>query len=268
MARPEKVQAVADIKEQWESSEAVFLAEFSGLTVAEQQALRRGLREGGAEYKVVKMTLARRAADELKVTTEVTELLIGPTALAFAEDPATAAKALDTFAKDHDALVIKGMLMAGDFLSPEKVKALAALDSREVLLAKIAGGLAGPMTKFAGLMSAFTRNAASMFGQLLDRKEQEAPAPEPEADAGSEEAAGDDSPEEVVAADDASEAEAASVDDETTEDSAPEAEEASASEDDETTEDSAPEADAAAKAADEPDDQPAAESADEEDDNG
>ena len=301
MARPEKVQAVADIKEQWESSEAVFLTEFSGLTVAEQQALRRGLREGGAEYKVVKMTLARRAADELKVTTEVTELLIGPTALAFAEDPATAAKALDTFAKDHDALVIKGMLMAGDFLSPEKVKELAALDSRDVLLAKIAGGLAGPMTKFAGLMSAFTRNAASMFGQLLDRKEQEAPAPEPEADA--EEAAGDDNPEEVEAASDddettedsapdvnAEEAPAsvddettedsapdvnaeeapASVDDETTEDSAPDAnaEEAPASVDDETTEDSAPEAEAAAEAAAEPDDQPAAESADEEDDNG
>jgi large subunit ribosomal protein L10 len=249
MARPEKIQAVADIKEQWESSEAVFLTEFSGLTVAEQQALRRGLRDGGAEYKVVKMTLARRAADELKVTTEVTDLLIGPTALAFAEDPATAAKALDTFAKDHDALVIKGMLMEGDFLSPEKVKELAALDSREVLLAKIAGGLAGPMTKFAGLMSAFTRNAASMFGQLLDRKEQEAPAPEPEADAGSGKAAGDDSPEEAEAADAATEAEAASDGDETAEDSAPEAE-------------------AAPEAADEPDDQPAEDSADQEDDNG
>jgi large subunit ribosomal protein L10 len=301
MARPEKIQAVADIKEQWESSEAVFLAEFSGLTVAEQQALRRGLREGGAEYKVVKMTLARRAADELKVTTEVTELLIGPTALAFAEDPATAAKALDTFAKDHDALVIKGMLMEGDFLSPEKVKELAALDSREVLLAKIAGGLAGPMTKFAGLMSAFTRNAASMFGQLLDRKEQEAPAPEPEADAGSEKAAGDDSPEEAEAADAATEAEAASDGDETAEDSAPEAEpatedggvedrpaeeraaeEAGAEDegatetepapeaavaaetegDGESTEDSAPAAEAAPEAADEPDDQPAEDSAD------
>lgn len=268
MARPEKVQAVADIKEQWESSEAVFLTEFSGLTVAEQQALRRGLKEGGANYRVVKMTLARRAADELEVSAEVTDLLSGPTALAFAEDPATAAKALDTFAKDHDALVIKGMLMAGDFLSPDQVKELASLDSREVLLSKIAGGLAGPMTKFAGLMSAFTRNAASMFGQLLERKEEEAPPSEPEAATDPEPATEDDGAEEGPT--EAAAAEEAVADDGATDaEPAPEAAAAPETErDGESTEDSAPEAEATAEVADEPDDQPVDESADEEDDNG
>jgi large subunit ribosomal protein L10 len=269
MARPEKVQAVADIKEQWESSEAVFLTEFSGLTVAEQQALRRGLKEGGAKYRVVKMSLARRAADELEVSAEVTDLLSGPTALAFAEDPATAAKALDTFAKDHDALVIKGMLMAGDFLSPEQVKELASLDSREVLRSKIAGGLAGPMTKFAGLMSAFTRNAASMFGQLLERKEEEAPPPEPEAATDPEPATEDDGAEEGPTKDDAAAEEAVADDGATDAEPAPEAAAAPETErDGESTENSAPEAEATAEVADQPDDQPADESADEEDDNG
>jgi large subunit ribosomal protein L10 len=246
MARPEKVQAVADIKEQWESSEAVFLTEFSGLTVAEQQALRRGLKEGGAKYRVVKMSLARRAADELEVSAEVTDLLSGPTALAFAEDPATAAKALDTFAKDHDAL-----------------------DSREVLLSKIAGGLAGPMTKFAGLMSAFTRNAASMFGQLLERKEEEAPPPEPEAATDPEPATEDDGAEEGPTKDDAAAEEAVADDGATDAEPAPEAAAAPETErDGESTENSAPEAEATAEVADQPDDQPADESADEEDDNG
>ena len=77
MPRPEKVQAVAEIRERLEQAQAVFLAEYAGLSVKEQQTLRRGLREGGAEFKVVKMTLARRAAAELELA-ELDELLLGP----------------------------------------------------------------------------------------------------------------------------------------------------------------------------------------------
>lgn len=177
MARAEKVQAVADIKEKIQGSEAVFLAEFSGLSVAEQQTLRRGLRAGGTEYKIVKMTLARRAADELGMGEDIKALFVGPTALAFSTDPAVAAKTLETFAKDHTALVIKGMVLSGEMLPPEKVKDLASLPSREVLLSRVAGGFQAPLAKFAGLMAALPRNLATMVGQLRDRLAEAAPAP-------------------------------------------------------------------------------------------
>ena len=108
MPRPEKVQAVAEIKERIEGAQAVFLAEYAGLSVKEQQDLRRELRANGAEFKVVKMTLARRAADDLEIDT-LDELLLGPTGLAFADgDPVGAAKVLKDFSKDHEVFVIKG----------------------------------------------------------------------------------------------------------------------------------------------------------------
>lgn len=184
MPRPEKVQAVADIKERLEDSAAVFLAEYAGLSVGEQQQLRRGLRAAGGEFKVVKMTLARIAATELGHE-DLLEGLSGPTGLAFATgDAAAAAKALRDFAKDHEQLVLKGGLLDGEQLSAERVEQLAELDSREVLLAKLAGGFQAPMAKMAGLLAAMPRNLASMLSQLIDQlPPEEAPAPEPAAPA-------------------------------------------------------------------------------------
>ena len=187
MAREEKVQAVADIKSRFESADAVFITEFAGLTVAEQQALRRGLREGGTEYKVLKMSLTRLAIADLDAADDLNELLIGPTALGFTEgDPVSAAKALKEFAGEHEALKIKGLLFSGEVLAPEKVTELAALDTRDVMLGKIAGMLAAPMSNMARLMGAFTQNAASMFGQLKDKYQA---AGDPNAAADQEEAA-------------------------------------------------------------------------------
>jgi len=191
------VQTVEDIKSRFDAADAVFLTEFAGLTVAEQQALRRGLRAGETEYKVLKMSLTRRAIADLDNSAELDELLIGPTALGFTTgDPVTAAKTLKEFAAEHEALRIKGMLLSGEVLAPEKVSELAALDSREVMLSKVAGMLAAPMTNMAGLMAAFTRNAASMFMQLRDRlaeqgdpNAEEAPQAEAPAEASTEEAA-------------------------------------------------------------------------------
>ena len=191
MPRPEKVQAVAEIKERLEQARAVFLAEYAGLSVKEQQTLRRGLREGGAEFKVVKMTLARRAAAELELA-ELDELLLGPTGIAFAEgDPVTAAKALKEFAKDNEALVLKGGLLGRDFLSPERISELADIESREVLLAKLAGLMQAPMANLAGLLAAMPRNMASAIQQLVEKKEE----------AGDVSAAAADTAEEAVAAD-------------------------------------------------------------------
>ena len=171
MARPEKVQAVKDIREGLENSEAVFLTEHRGLSVQAMQELRRALRESGADYKVVKMTLARLAAGDAGIE-GLDEYLAGPTALAFAKsDPVATAKALKNFSRDHDVFVLKAGCLSGNILTPEEVSRLAEIEPREVLLAKIAGAAKAPLFKAAAMFSSFTRDAASMFSQLLDKKE-------------------------------------------------------------------------------------------------
>ncbi len=173
MPRPEKVQAVADIKERIEGAQAVFLAEYAGLSVKDQQLLRRELRANGAEFKVVKMTLARRATDELEIDS-LDDLLLGPTGLAFAdEDPVGAARVLKDFAKGHETFVIKGGLLGIEFLSPERIAELAEIEPREVLLARLAGVMQAPMAKFAGLLAALPRNTAYALAELLEKKEAE-----------------------------------------------------------------------------------------------
>jgi len=175
MPRPEKVQAVADIKERVDGAQAVFLAEYAGLSVQEQQALRRELRANGAEFKVVKMTLARLAVADLEIE-DFDALLLGPTGLTFADgDPVGAAKVLRDFAKAHEVLVVKGGLLGREFLTPERIAELADIEPREVLLAKIAGAFEAPMAKMAGLLAALPRNAATAMQQLLEKKEAESP---------------------------------------------------------------------------------------------
>jgi large subunit ribosomal protein L10 len=184
MPRPEKVQAVENIREQVDEARATFITEYRGLTVAEQQQLRRDIRQAQGEYRVLKMSLARRAVEDMEVE-GLTELLAGPTALAFASnDPVPVAKALKEFASEHDSLIIKGGLLAGTLLPPEQISRLAEIESRDVLLGKIAGGFKSPMSKLAGMLGAKMRDAASMFSQLLEKKETEGPAPEAEAPAG------------------------------------------------------------------------------------
>jgi large subunit ribosomal protein L10 len=179
MPRPEKVQAVAEIKERIEGAQAVFLAEYAGLSVKDQQVLRRELRANGAEFKVVKMTLARIAVAELEIDS-LDELLLGPTGLAFADgDPVNAAKVLKDFAKTHDVLVIKGGLLGTDFLSPESISKLADIEPREVLLAMLAGAMQAPMANLAGVMAALPRNTANAILQLLEKKQEAEPAAEP-----------------------------------------------------------------------------------------
>jgi large subunit ribosomal protein L10 len=192
MPRPEKVQAVAEIKERLERANAVFLAEYAGLSVKQQQSLRRGLREGGAEFKVVKMTLARRAAAELELT-DLEDLLLGPTGIAFADgDPVSAAKVLKSFAGENDALTVKGGLLNNEFLTPERISQLAEIESRDVLLSRIAGLLQAPMANLAGLLAALPRNLASAMLQLIEKREaagEAAPTPAGEEAASTEAAA-------------------------------------------------------------------------------
>lgn len=182
MPRPEKVEAVEDIKERLESTPAVFFTEYRGLSVSQQQSLRRSLRNVETEYRVIKMSLARRAASELGLA-ELEQVLSGPTALAFAgSDPVVAARALRDFGRDHAQLLVKGAWLQGRLLAPEKVTELADLEPREVLLAKAAGALKAPMAGLAGLMAALTRGTATVLSQLLEKKEKKEslpPAPSP-----------------------------------------------------------------------------------------
>jgi large subunit ribosomal protein L10 len=170
MARPEKVAVVEEIRGKLASSDAAVLAEYRGLKVGELAELRGALRPAGAEFKIFKNTLARRAAEEAGLP-DLIPMLLGPTAIAFVSgDAVTAAKALRDFARGHEALVVKGGLLGTKTLSTAELLTLADVPPREVLLAKLAGGFQAPMVKAAGLFQAFTRNFAYGVKALVDQR--------------------------------------------------------------------------------------------------
>ncbi len=168
--RAEKVAAVAEVRERLERTDAAILTEYRGLKVSDLAVLRRALRVAGAEYKIYKNTLVRRATATAD-RTAMDPFLEGPTAIAFVEgDVAAAAKVLREFARTHPALVVKGSLIGSDLLDARSTTALADLPSREVLLAQIAGALAAPLRQFAGLLKALPQNLAYGISALIDQK--------------------------------------------------------------------------------------------------
>ncbi|SPM28902.1 50S ribosomal protein L10 [Mycobacterium terramassiliense] len=180
MARADKATAVADIAEQFKDSTATLITEYRGLTVANLAELRRSL-AGSATYTVAKNTLIKRAAADAGIE-GLDELFAGPTAIAFVSgEPVDAAKAIKTFAKDNKALVIKGGYMDGHPLTVSEVERIADLESREVLLAKLAGAMKGNLAKAAGLFAAPTSQMARLLAALQEKKPAEASAPEPAA---------------------------------------------------------------------------------------
>lgn len=165
MARPDKAAAVAELAEQFRSSNAAVLTEYRGLTVAQLKELRRALGEN-AKYAVVKNTLTKIAAHEAGID-QLDDLFEGPSAIAFVNgDPVEAAKGLRDFAKAHPLLVIKGGVLEGKALSADEIKKLADLESREVLLAKLAGAMKASMAKAAATFQAplteFARTAEAL----------------------------------------------------------------------------------------------------------
>jgi large subunit ribosomal protein L10 len=190
--RPEKVAVVDEVQERFAQASAALLTEYRGLDVSAIGALRRALREAGGEYKVYKNTLVRFAARNAGL--ELDELLIGPTAIAFVGerpdgepgDAVMVAKALRDFARTNPALVVKGGVMADKALSAEEARALADIEPREVLLARLAGAFAAPMQQFAGLLQALPRNFAYGVQALIEElgrdNTAEAAEPAPAAD--------------------------------------------------------------------------------------
>ncbi|REK89766.1 50S ribosomal protein L10 [Streptomyces inhibens] len=172
MATSEKNAAVAEIAGKLRDSNAAVVTSYTGLTVAQLKELRRSLGEN-AQYRVVKNTLTKIAAQEAGISV-LDEHLSGSTAVAFVTgDPVEAAKGLRDFAKENPALVIKGGVLDGKGLSADEIKKLADLESREVLLAKLAGAMKGKQSQAAALFQAlpskFVRTAEALRAKQAEQ---------------------------------------------------------------------------------------------------
>jgi len=179
MARPDKAAAVAELVESFQDSAGAVLTEYRGLTVKQLQDLRRALGEN-AQYAVVKNTLTKIAAGEAGVE-GFDDLLTGPTAIAFINgDVVEAAKGLRDFAKANPALVIKGGYLEGRAIEATEIAKLADLESREMLLAKLAGAMLGSLSQAAALFNEPLAKTARLAAALQAKNEQ-APAEAPEA---------------------------------------------------------------------------------------
>jgi large subunit ribosomal protein L10 len=175
VAKPEKAAAIAELTEKFRSSGAAVLTDYRGLTVAQLTTLRSTIREH-ATYAVVKNTLTEIAAKAAGVTAFDGHLL-GPSAIAFITgDPVEAAKGLRDFAKANPHLVIKAGVMDGKALSPEEINKLADLESRDVLLAKLAGAMLASLSKAVYLFAAPLSQTARVIEALRAKLEAEAPA--------------------------------------------------------------------------------------------
>lgn len=200
MVRPDKVTAVAEIAEKFRGSSASVVTEYRGLTVSQLTTLRRTLGEG-TTYRVAKNTLVKRAAENAGIE-GLEQMLIGPTAIAFITgEPVDAAKAIRDFAKTNQGLVIKGGFMDGRALTVTEVNQLADLESREVLLAKLAGAMKANLSKAAGLFAAPASQVARLAQALADKRAEEegAAIAEPAADEAATDDATDDATAEAVA---------------------------------------------------------------------
>lgn len=172
MARTDKSAVIEELSTLFEKSSAAVLTEYRGLTVAQMSKLRRSL---GPEttYAVVKNTLTKRAAAQAGVE-GLDDQLAGPSAIAFiGGDPVEAAKGLRAFAKEHEALVIKAGYMDGKVLTAAEVSKLADLESREVLLAKLAGAMKASMSQAASLFNAPLSQAARTIEALRVKAEED-----------------------------------------------------------------------------------------------
>jgi large subunit ribosomal protein L10 len=170
--RADKASAVAELTDSFRTSSATVLTEYRGLTVAQITELRRSLGQQ-TKYSVSKNTLAKRAATDAGIA-GLDALFTGPTALAFiAGDPVEAAKGLRAFAKAHPVLKIKGGVFEGKAISADEVNKIADLESREVLLAKLAGAMKGNLTKAAGLFQAPLAQVARLAAALQEKREKE-----------------------------------------------------------------------------------------------
>ncbi|MEJ7584644.1 MAG: 50S ribosomal protein L10 [Acidimicrobiales bacterium] len=174
--RPEKVAVVDEVRQRFDGAGGALITEYRGLNVAAMAQLRRSLSDAGGDFKIYKNTLVRFAARDLGL--DLDGLLTGPTAIAFVRgDPVNVAKALRDFARTNPALVVKGGMLGDKVLDAAGARALAEVEPRDVLLARLAGAMAAPMQQFAGLLSALPRNLAYGLKALIEQRGGLDPAP-------------------------------------------------------------------------------------------
>jgi large subunit ribosomal protein L10 len=183
MARAEKVAAVAELTERFQTSAGAVLTEYRGLSVAQLGDLRQSLGEH-ATFSVVKNTLTKIAAADAGVAADLTAMLSGPSAIAFVSgDVVEAAKGLRDFSKANPFLVIKGGILDGKMLTPAEIVKLADLEPREVLLAKLAGAMKATMSGAAATFAALPVQMARLLAALEDKRSAEAPSTDAAAEA-------------------------------------------------------------------------------------
>jgi large subunit ribosomal protein L10 len=199
MLKSDKERVVEQLAERLRSTDTLMVADYRGLTMPEIDELRSRLLEAGARFTVVKNTLTKRAAEQAG-TTNVLELIEGPTAIAFLEaegDPVAVAKVLNETARARDVLVIRGGLLEGDLVGDEEIKRLAMLPPADVLRAQLVGAVAGPLTTVVGLFAAPLRDLVGVLEARIRQLEEQGEAvPEPEAAAEEPEPQAEEAPEE------------------------------------------------------------------------
>jgi large subunit ribosomal protein L10 len=186
MLRTEKERVVAELAKQLGDSETLMVADYRGLTMPEIDELRSRLLEAGARFRVVKNTLTKLAAEQAG-TTDVLQLIDGPTAIAFLDaegDPVAVAKVLNEVARANDVLVIRGGLLEGTIVGEDEIKRLATLPPADVLRAQLVGAVAAPLTTVVGLFTAPLRDLVGVLdARIRQLQEQGEIVPEPEAEA-------------------------------------------------------------------------------------
>jgi large subunit ribosomal protein L10 len=169
--REEKARVIEELAEKLSDNSAV-LVDYQGINVAQSTQLRARSRESGIEFVVAKNTLTQRAADQAGVE-GLEELLVGPTALAFSEDPLAGAKLMAEFATEIDAFELKGGLLdGGRVVDVEGVMALSRLPGREQLLAQLLGAIQSPVAGLVTVLNAPLRNLAAVLNQVAEQKNQ------------------------------------------------------------------------------------------------
>lgn len=177
MNRAEKTDWAKTFKENLEKSQAVIFADYKGLTAVQADEFRKVVRDRGGYVRVVKNNIARIATKDGSLgegTKAVADKMVGPTLAAFAfQDAAAVAKAIQDFAKDNEALVIKESLMDGKEITPAEVEALASLPSREELLSMLLSVMNGPARDFVSVLAAVPRGLVNVLSAIKDKKEAE-----------------------------------------------------------------------------------------------
>ena len=169
MKREDKARVIEELTEKLKSN-SVVLVDYKGINVAQSDRLRARSRESGVEFVVAKNTLAQIAADRAGIE-DISELLVGPTAIAFSEDPVTGAKLMDEFSNEIDAFELKGGLLdSGRVVDAAGVARLSRLPGREQLIAQVVGGIQAPLAGLVTVLNGTIRNLVILLNQVAEQK--------------------------------------------------------------------------------------------------